>query len=823
MKTNRCLICSATWGNCYCHIGRVVAALLLLAAWCGTLDPASASIATRLTAPAGDSEDIAARVQTEYGAGSAVADWNALKDQFADNLAAFYAQTGLAPMGGAFVTHQGERFMLDGYGRSHYYVQRWNGVPSSGYWLDGFGFLYLGRWHDITMPPVARVTLRCSDPMLDSADIPALLESANGPGVVMVDWDEIKAKGSSQLPGFYAHTGLLDGQSAFVTRSGQRTVLFNGAYRHYYVTRFDAGPPLGSTCLDSIGTLYLQRWNNVTFSAVCKMAVPPAPMSVSASENQWDRVVVTWPAAPHAQTYNVWRSDTNVPATASLIGADVVGLNFTDYPDVVGRTYYYWVKARNTAGVSALSGGDPGSRNLIVSLGPPPQWLDRRAQLYQINVSANGPWTATDNQGWISLSPSSGNGNATLTVTVTTNDASILTRTGTITVGGQTHVLNQEGLVWPSPAAFRLTAAVPDSTDIVALVDSTFGGGAVVADWNDLVLRAAPDLASFYTQTGLGDQSSALVTLGGERYLLDTWGQPRHYYVKHSETVPPREEEVLASARTLYLERWSPVVMPVAARMRYQLSPAITDATDPVDWVHRSFGLGVEVAEWNTIKAAFAANPNAFYAHTGLRDRGMAWVKCGGSLVHPVMGWRYFVQRADNGTPDFPSPLDQSGSLCLAIFSINALPVIADMSGWSSKGFVSWMGLHYNVPVLQRGLLDDPDGDGSPNLAEYAAATNPGDPSSRPGIYSPSQAGSSYTFLFSENPSTFHVSQQIQWSPDLVRWAASGEFVGAVKVSTKYKLIDDQLDHQILEAHASVVQGGPLARIFFRCAATSTD
>ena len=52
---------------------------------------AQATLCVRLTSPASVGEVLRTRVQTEFGSGASVADWNAIRDQFNGNLAAFYA------------------------------------------------------------------------------------------------------------------------------------------------------------------------------------------------------------------------------------------------------------------------------------------------------------------------------------------------------------------------------------------------------------------------------------------------------------------------------------------------------------------------------------------------------------------------------------------------------------------------------------------------------------------------------------------------------------------------------------------------------------
>ncbi|HVZ21671.1 MAG TPA: BACON domain-containing carbohydrate-binding protein, partial [Vicinamibacterales bacterium] len=67
-----------------------------------------------------------------------------------------------------------------------------------------------------------------------------------------------------------------------------------------------------------------------------------------------------------------------------------------------------------------------------------------------IGITTNGPncsWTASSDNGWLSVSPPSGTGNATLVVGVGSNAGSLTGRTGALTVAGQTVGVSQGGTV----------------------------------------------------------------------------------------------------------------------------------------------------------------------------------------------------------------------------------------------------------------------------------------------------------------------------------------------------------------------------------------
>ena len=790
---------------------------LYLQSWHGFAKPVVATTGYRLGANRTDLDDTPALLVQEFGIGTLMAEWNTLKSQFPSSFTGLHRQTGQTNFQSVFVTWGGERWNSSWH---HHYANRYDSGTPGGYSWDQQDTLFLQAWFGITMQPMATVTLRQSAAMAETADIPALLAAAYGSGAVMVDWDEIKAQGAAKLGGFYAATGLRDGQIAWVTRGGAR---FNPDFpeSHYYVIRSDSGNPYGVEHDVPVGSLYLQSWFGFTKPALCKLAVPPVPTGLAASDNTHaDRVALTWTNGARTDSCKIWYNTINSPYSAVLRAEAVTGNSFDDFSVVPGQTHYYWVEARNSAGVSAWSVADAGTRLYQIALDPAAKSLSNSAQSYTVAVTSNGAWTVADDRDWITLAPPAGSGNGTVTVTVTANNSSVASRFGTVTIGGQSHAVSQEGIVWPSPATFRLTPPSPETDDLAALAAATFGPDATVADWNQITAQCRNNLAGFYAATGLGDHQLAWTTFNGNHF--DPADPQRHYYVMRSDVAPP-DGRTYAFTGSLYLQSWSGMTKPTVARMRYQLSAPVFDTTDPLDWVRRDFGSGVQVAEWNNIKAIYAANPNLFYAHTGLRDRSPAWVKCGGLLAHPTLGWRYFLQRADNGAPNIPTPLDQAGTLYLGVLSGPAFPVLADMAAWSATGFESYIAGFPGVPAELSGRTDDPDHDGSVNFAEFAAATHPGDGSVAAGLYDPLKISSlTCTVCYRENTNAPGVELRVQWSPDLVQWAGSGDFIGTVKVQYKQSVIETGTGYRVVRVSATVGSGGPIGRLFLRTIATET-
>ena len=101
---------------------------------------------------------------------------------------------------------------------------------------------------------------------------------------------------------------------------------------------------------------------------------PAAPTNVSATDGTFtDRVRITWNAVSGATSYEVWRHD-----EADTVGASrlVAGFGTTTYDDNAAPSgvHYYWVRARNQAGISGFSASDSGFVNYISDIAVTSLW-----------------------------------------------------------------------------------------------------------------------------------------------------------------------------------------------------------------------------------------------------------------------------------------------------------------------------------------------------------------------------------------------------------------------------------------------------------------
>ena len=88
---------------------------------------------------------------------------------------------------------------------------------------------------------------------------------------------------------------------------------------------------------------------------------------VAATENQSDRVTVTWGNVAGETGFGIWRHTADVSGSATCIGsvlADV--LTYDDTTATAGTPYYYWVRATNStsASLSDFSASDQGMKTL---------------------------------------------------------------------------------------------------------------------------------------------------------------------------------------------------------------------------------------------------------------------------------------------------------------------------------------------------------------------------------------------------------------------------------------------------------------------------
>lgn len=133
----------------------------------------------------------------------------------------------------------------------------------------------------------------------------------------------------------------------------------------------------------------------------------------------------------------------------------------------------------------AVTQAAPSANTLTVS--PTSLTLGAAAGSGTFGITSNVSWTVTDNQTWLTVSPTSGSNNATITVTATQNTATTA-RTGTVTVtgGGLTRtVAVSQNAAGTTPCSNPTTITLPFTRDGAgSFCWFTTGNIANVNSWN---------------------------------------------------------------------------------------------------------------------------------------------------------------------------------------------------------------------------------------------------------------------------------------------------------------------------------------------------
>jgi hypothetical protein len=116
-------------------------------------------------------------------------------------------------------------------------------------------------------------------------------------------------------------------------------------------------------------TIQIQARNSVdNYSLLFNdtIVVLTAPAGVLASDGLYtDRISLIWDAVVEATSYEIWRSPSNSPGSASLI-ATVGSSPYEDTAVIPEQIYSYWVKAKDSSSVSDFSLADTGWQELAV-------------------------------------------------------------------------------------------------------------------------------------------------------------------------------------------------------------------------------------------------------------------------------------------------------------------------------------------------------------------------------------------------------------------------------------------------------------------------
>lgn len=201
---------------------------------------------------------------------------------------------------------------------------------------------------------------------------------------VALAWDQVSGAASYKI---YRSTLNESNSAAWLadatTEAYLDTAVTVGTVYYYWITAVNGA---GASAYSSVASGY----------AAESLVAPSAPSNLSASKGTYsDRVRLTWDAVSNAAAYEVYRNTVNDSATATKLDPDATVAPFDDATVAVDTTYYYWVKAKNDAGVSGFSFGDSGYAVTMVVTPVAPTNVAATKGAYTDRVRVS--WTAVSN------------------------------------------------------------------------------------------------------------------------------------------------------------------------------------------------------------------------------------------------------------------------------------------------------------------------------------------------------------------------------------------------------------------------------------------
>ena len=188
-------------------------------------------------------------------------------------------------------------------------------------------------------------------------------------------------------------------------------------------------------------------------AAACSFTISPATLSVAANGASSSTSITTTSSCPWSSQSNAgWITITTATggtgngSVGFTVSGNTTSSQRTGTLTVAGRTFTV-TQAANTSCTYALGAASqtvlPGGGQASVTL----------------TTGTSCFWTATTTDGWMTLSQA-GSGSRTITFTVTPNSSGS-SRTGTLTIGGQTHTVTQGSATAPvSPRNLRVVIAI---------------------------------------------------------------------------------------------------------------------------------------------------------------------------------------------------------------------------------------------------------------------------------------------------------------------------------------------------------------------------
>jgi hypothetical protein len=181
---------------------------------------------------------------------------------------------------------------------------------------------------------------------------------------MLIDWPAVSGAGSYRvlftISGTTSNVLTTSTQYTITTETGN--AISNIRVRAYANTGgtgvFREGVvaiPFSTTQTPQVATSGLREWSGTSLSA------PATPTGMSATATSTSSVSLSWNASARASTYEwYWTTSSSFTPNDSTTPdfSGLTGTTATHSGRTSGTTYYYWVRARNSVGVSGWSNRD---------------------------------------------------------------------------------------------------------------------------------------------------------------------------------------------------------------------------------------------------------------------------------------------------------------------------------------------------------------------------------------------------------------------------------------------------------------------------------
>lgn len=110
----------------------------------------------------------------------------------------------------------------------------------------------------------------------------------------------------------------------------------------------------------TIAAVGASQFSSSDFGWRASPTVPAAPTNVVASDGTYsNKVRVSWSRVDFANSYEIWRANTGDIDAAKWV-ENTYGTRYDDFNVIVGKPYYYWIKAKGDGGIGGFSDPDSG-------------------------------------------------------------------------------------------------------------------------------------------------------------------------------------------------------------------------------------------------------------------------------------------------------------------------------------------------------------------------------------------------------------------------------------------------------------------------------